>query len=530
MGDADLKPLLKLIKWGNALDVILKTPDWLIINKPTGLSSQAAFAGDMGVEEWIALYWREKVHIFSRLDKGTSGVMVLARTKAAARRGEMLQTDAECEKEYVFLSHRDLQKSANSSAWTVTTPIGGKSAKTCFQKIGPAGKYFLYQARITQGRLHQIRRHAKESAVPILGDTEYGGAVFPRLCLHCKRVRWPDLSEPLEAPVPPSMGSLGDFQSDPDFLVTFDRRLKFFNGVTTAFRVVHRGEMKRLDVAIDCYGKYLCAWIYDEDISPAVAEAQLTPYFKKLYHVYKARGAVLKFNRRNPHNQGLVETHRVIGEAPPKFFTVEEGGLSYEVSLSETQHAGLFLDQRENRLRLKHLAAGKRVANLFCYTGAFSLVATAAGCEVVFSVDAAAPCLEIAKAGFARNGLADGRGKFVQEDVRSWLKRQERKCREDSGASRFDIVICDPPTFATTKTGGVFSVAKEWEELARSSRAILNADGCAFFSNNHREAPHATYLDALTRHFSRVDNVAPPLDFPRLTGEPEHVKLFQCWP
>lgn len=511
------------------MDILFQNQDWLVINKPTGISSQAAFAGDVAVPEWLKLYRGEDVHVFSRLDKGTSGVMMLARHPAAAARAEQIQKSQTATKEYIFLSASDSVKKGSGKFWKVETPISDKSAETVFEKVGPCGRYFLYNARIKGGRVHQIRRHAKESGVPVLGDDQYRGVPFPRLCLHCKSVSWPDISENLKAPMPTSMGSLGDFVDDSGFLVAFDRRLKFYEGVTDAFRCVHRGEMSLIDCAVDFYVGWLCIWVYDEKTSLAKIEELLAPYLKKLFAYYEASGAIIKRNLKNPHSRGLVQEQKIIGETPPDFFDVTENGLKYRVSLTQGQHVGLFLDQRDNRLRVRQMTEKRRVANLFSYTASFSIAVAAGGADMVVSVDSALPCLETGKLGFVLNGLEKiCDAKFIKDDVRAWLKRQVRKSESGQGTEKFDLIICDPPTFSMTKSGGNFSVEKEWRYLAEACRKIITQDADLLFCTNHRHGSKDQYREILEEIFSQVVTVAAPLDFPNLDENQEHVKMFWC--
>lgn len=512
-----------------SLNILFQNQDWLVINKPTGISSQTAFAGDVAVPEWLKLYHGETVHVFSRLDKGTSGVMILARHPKAATRAKQIHDAKLATKEYVFLSASDSIKTGSGKSWEIHSPISGKSAQTIFEKLGPCGKHFLYSAKIKGGRIHQIRRHAKESRVPVLGDEQYHGASFPRLCLHCKSVSWPDISEILKAPVPASMGSPGDFIHDPGFLVAFDRRLKFYEGVTNAFRCVQRGEMGKLDCSIDFYAGWLCLWIYDELTPLAQIEELLAPYLKKLFARYEARGAILKRNLKNPHARGLVQEQKIIGETPPEFLEVVENGLKYRVSLTSGQHVGLFLDQRDNRLRVRHLANERHVANLFSYTCSFSIAAAAGGAKTVVSVDRAGPCLETGKSGLAMNDLKiPDHHQFIKDDVRTWLKHQVHADSPNREFKKMDLIICDPPTFSTTKTGGIFSVEKEWRLLADACHKISSPHADFLFCTNHRHGNKNLYRQILEEIFPQVLPVPAPLDFPVLDETQEHVKMFWC--
>jgi 23S rRNA-/tRNA-specific pseudouridylate synthase len=112
------------------VDILFQNQDWLVINKSTGISSQTAFSGDVAVPEWLKLYRGEDVHVFSRLDKGTSGVMILARHSGAAARAVQIQNSQTAIKEYVFLSASNSVKKVAGRSWKVKTPISGKTAET----------------------------------------------------------------------------------------------------------------------------------------------------------------------------------------------------------------------------------------------------------------------------------------------------------------------------------------------------------------------------------------------------------------
>ncbi len=509
------------------MEILFEDQDWIIIHKPTGISTHGAWEGDLAAQEWLLLHHAKVTYVCSRLDKGTSGVLLFAKSPAASHRAQLIHEAGSSLKEYVFLS--TVQSQAHS--WAIETPLEGKPSRTEFRLEGAWGRYFLYRAAIRRGRMHQIRRHAQESGVAILGDHEYGGAPFPRLCLHCETLQWPEISSPVSAPLPVTFvmqkaDSLVAKSSE--FLVSFDRRLQFHKELTEAFRCVHRGELAALDCAIDFYGSYLCVWCYDEGKPTAAIVEMVTPYVEFLMQHYGARGWVLKRSRQDPHNRKLVSEQHLFQEPPPPYFCVKEHGLQYTVTLTENQHVGLFLDQRDNRKRMMRMAKNKRVANLFSYTCSFSVAAAFAEAEVVFSVDVAKPCLEIGKTNFRNNSLEESRrGKFVQEDVRKWLARQIRKL-EDSPSSSFDLIVCDPPTFSTTKELGKFSVDEEWGTLAKDCARLLNESGMAFFSTNHRAKERDAYWEVLKKHFHTVDILSPPLDFPNLPNHPEHVKLFLC--
>jgi 23S rRNA (cytosine1962-C5)-methyltransferase len=125
--------------------------------------------------------------------------------------------------------------------------------------------------------------------------------------------------------------------------------------------------------------------------------------------------------------------------ALPSEVVMREGGARYEIDVARGQKTGFFLDQRDNRRRVAELAAGATLLNLFCYTGGFSIAAALAGARATTSVDSAAPAIEAARRNLARNRLDRGH-ELVVDDVRRFLAGARGR--------RWDIVVCDPPSFA----------------------------------------------------------------------------------
>jgi 23S rRNA (cytosine1962-C5)-methyltransferase len=123
---------------------------------------------------------------------------------------------------------------------------------------------------------------------------------------------------------------------------------------------------------------------------------------------------------------------------------IVEYGLNFRVDVERGQKTGFFLDQRENRQRVRELAAGRRVLDGFCYTGGFSISALAGGATRVTAIESSASALEVARENLAANPLDPATVEFVEGDVFGEL----RKLR-DRGAS-FQMVVLDPPKFAPT--------------------------------------------------------------------------------
>ncbi|HZM34347.1 MAG TPA: class I SAM-dependent methyltransferase [Burkholderiales bacterium] len=119
-----------------------------------------------------------------------------------------------------------------------------------------------------------------------------------------------------------------------------------------------------------------------------------------------------------------------------------EYGLNFRVDVEQGQKTGFFLDQRENRQRVRALAAGREVLDGFAYTGGFSIAALAGGAKRICAIESSADAVQIARENLAANPLDGSRVEFVQADVFAQLR-----ALRDRGRS-FDLIVLDPPKFA----------------------------------------------------------------------------------
>jgi 23S rRNA (cytosine1962-C5)-methyltransferase len=159
----------------------------------------------------------------------------------------------------------------------------------------------------------------------------------------------------------------------------------------------------------------------------------------------------------------------------PANVDIVENGVRFSVDVVHGQKTGFFLDQRENRRLIQRHSRGVEVANLFSYTGGFSVYAALAGATRVVSVDSAAPALEAARVNFRLNGLDPAAHEFAAEDAFAWLQRQKR---------RFGLVITDPPSFAPSEksVGPALAAYRDLNALALSAVAgggLLAAASCS---------------------------------------------------
>lgn len=119
-----------------------------------------------------------------------------------------------------------------------------------------------------------------------------------------------------------------------------------------------------------------------------------------------------------------------------------ENGMQFCIDWSHGQKTGFFIDQRDNRSLVEHYARGRRVLNMFCYTGGFSVYAMRGGAELVHSVDSSAKAIELATRGVSLNFPGDSRHEAFVSDAFDFL---------DTMTVPYDLVILDPPAFAKHK-------------------------------------------------------------------------------
>jgi 23S rRNA G2069 N7-methylase RlmK/C1962 C5-methylase RlmI len=160
---------------------------------------------------------------------------------------------------------------------------------------------------------------------------------------------------------------------------------------------------------------------------------------------------------------------------------VRENGLSFIVNINDYIDTGLFMDHRPAREIISGMASGKRVLNLFCYTGSFSVYALAGGATHVVGVDLSNTYLAWAERNIELNDLGLERYRGVRADVSAFL------ATEATRGARYDLIVLDPPTFSNSKKMESFlDVARHWPELVRACLAVLDPGGTVLFSTNAR--------------------------------------------
>ncbi len=293
-------------------------------------------------------------------------------------------------------------------------------------------------------------------------------------------------------------------------------------GETTAFRLANEAaDGLPRGATVDLYGPYAVAHLYDA--------AGNAPYLDALLDALLAlgaRGAYVKHHPRgastlaDPARDDVAPSRPARGETAPDALWVREGGLALLCRLGAGLATGLYLDQRDNRARVRAAAAGRSVLNLFAYTGAFSVAAAAGGARRTVTVDVSRPALAWAAENLAANGFGDERThRLVREDALVFLRRAAVR------GDRYDLIVLDPPSFATTKASR-FVAEQDLGALVASALAVAAPGALVLACTNHRGTSRARFRHALDeaaretgRRLERVRQLEPPRDFASPPGE-----------
>ncbi len=218
------------------------------------------------------------------------------------------------------------------------------------------------------------------------------------------------------------------------------------------------------------------------------------------------------YHKRLDQRQKDSPVH-VWGEQVDAPFWILEKGMRFEISMQAGYSQGIFLDQRDNRQRVREaVTAGQRLLNTFSYTCAFS-IAAALGGAITTSLDLSNPYLAWGKRHFLGNGLDPNAHYFCKGDALTWMQRFAKQGRQFAG------VILDPPTFSRSEAG-VFRVQKDYGLLVEAAAAICEPSGWILATCNDRQLSHerfATIIEGAVGKGMRMEPTSMPSDF---VGEP----------
>lgn len=237
------------------------------------------------------------------------------------------------------------------------------------------------------------------------------------------------------------------------------------NPDNNTYRLVH-GEGDNLPgLIIDVYGQ--TAVMQAHSIGMHQCRKQLARVLadvmaSRVQHIYYKSETTLPFMTADDMNGFLY------GGSDNNIAT--ENGLKFRVDWLKGQKTGFFVDQRENRSLLEHYARGKRVLNMFCYTGGFSFYAMRGGAELVHSVDSSGKAIELTRQNVELNFPADARHEAFCDDAFKYLER---------AGSHYNLIILDPPAFAKHR-GALHNALKGYTRLNQKAFEKIERGGILF--------------------------------------------------
>ena len=273
-------------------------------------------------------------------------------------------------------------------------------------------------------------------------------------------------------------------------------------GDTDAYRLVHAEGDALPGLVAEAWGPW---------ISVQVQTAAWDPWMD----------AVLDALERLAKPEGiLLEGKPARGKLTPPEVEVRESGLRYRVRPSDPK-PGLFPDERENRAWLAPRCKGKTVLNAFAFTGAFTVAAARAGAASVTSLDLSAPVLKRLEANLLLNGIDPERHLRVRGEAQETMGRWAREGR------RFDLVILDPPAYATHR-GGRWQAARDYPALAQAACRLLAPGGLLAAALTVQDVTPEGFerllargVEGAGRKTASLERRGPPEDFPQLPAFPE---------
>lgn len=297
------------------------------------------------------------------------------------------------------------------------------------------------------------------------------------------------------------------------------RRRMLLDAQTTGYRLINGESDGWPGLVLDRYDDTLVLKLYTAAWLPRLDEL--------VSLLATGRRMVLRLSRniQSEARRQIGKSDGEVVQGPPLDGPVIflENALRFEADVQRGQKTGFFLDQRENRLRVRSLAGGRAVLNLFSYTGGFSLNAAAGGATRVMSVDVSEPALEGARRNFALNpSLATSLHETLRADVFSWMR--------EPPSQRFDMVVLDPPSLAKKESERADAVAA-YGKLIASAALRLNPEGILVAASCSAHVPAEEFFgvacDVFLRGGRRWEELGVTLhapDHPASFAEAQYLK------
>lgn len=525
----------------------------LIVDKPAGVDTGGLTKQPVaGVAEILAGLRgpTAEFHPVSRLSRYESGVLLLAKDSAAAQALRARLRGPGVSREYVAVVRGSLKKprltvgaehgtsrgKGKRSGARGDAPISAGSS-TAVQILRQGERRSLVRCRTSLENTHMLRAQLRSVGLRLVGDHVHDQSRQPArqelTCLHLTRLvieDWlPKTKLTASTPAPDAFdGVLQEaFPVERALHAALVRRLPVVADTgTDAYRLL-TGEFEDLPgLSAERYGDVAILQV----LGPIRDEASVLRRAARWYVDVLGVGSVYvkHFVKDRPAADGdiseaLRSPKPLLGRAAPEQVEIRERGLKFVIRPHDGFSVGLFLDHRDNRSRVRSLAAGKDVLNLFAYTCGFSVAGAAGGARSTVSVDVSPKNLEWGRENFALNGLGLDAHTFVKSDAADYLRRAARQ------GKRFDLIVLDPPTFAHgRKRGQAFSVERDLADLVQAAAGVLSCGGVMMVSTNYRKLTWRNLREQVKRGAGKrphrvMESPPLPVDF---AADSDHAKTM----
>ncbi len=538
------------------LPVLFEDSEVLAVCKPPGidLGGTGSPSSDGLIELLGKLGQHGPLLPTNRLSRYESGVVLLAKHRSMVEHLRKGMRSGSIGFEYVILvkgrmtiprmvidsahggsrGQRDARNHRRGGANRDRATRAPSEGSTTLQKIKASSRLTLLRCRTTVSTTHALRAQLRSSGLRAAGDAIGQSHVrrgkSEQTCMHLASIAFHHpirkKKTTVTCAVPKCYEAMveGDPGIERMLETAIVRRLVLLeSGGTNAYRLIgqHGEGVKGIDA--QRYGSIVVINALNPPSKMEEAWSMIARWYKRKLGVDTVYLKRFGQRREKSDEAGSMpeDSQILLGKSSDKPMTIREYDLQYLIKPDAGQSVGLFLDHRENRHRMRQLARGKKVLNLFAYTCGFSVAAARGGAAAVVSVDLSAKSLVWGRENFDLNSLPKEGHEFVTSDSFEYLKWAKRQ------NLTFDIVILDPPTFAHgRKSKQDFSVTRDLHVLVRHAREVLNPEGIMFVSTNYRRFTMREIKDHVRRgcgqrRMTIVEQPDLPIDFAK---DPDYCK------
>jgi len=237
------------------------------------------------------------------------------------------------------------------------------------------------------------------------------------------------------------------------------------SNTTTSYRLLHAEGDFLPGMVADVYNDIIV-------VQPKILGIEkLLPTFKEIFNEIGFQYVYIKSKSASLFLEQLSLNNGWMGDKHPSDISTLEHGFTFPINIETGQKTGFFIDQRENRLNVKHRAEGKTVLNAFSYTGGFSLYALAGGATHVDSVDISSEAIHMANELVKVNGFAKNHRGLTTADCFDFLNEMP--------SDHYDLIILDPPAFAKHKRA-IKNASQGYKQINLKAMRKIKAGGLLY--------------------------------------------------